>query len=88
MWLTKTFQHKCARMSCIEQLLRIVHLQEVGHILRPKNKPMNHAQERRVPQYLADLQNGNAQLQETIIENLNEFDPDENSGHDFTSTCK
>ena len=28
-------------MSCTEQQLRIVHLQEVGHVLRPKNKPMN-----------------------------------------------
>ena len=41
MWLTKTFQHKCARMSRTEQLLRIVHLQEVGHVLRSKNKLMN-----------------------------------------------
>ena len=46
------------------------------------------AQESRVPQYLADLQNSNPWLEETIIENLNEFDPDENSGHDFASTCK
>ena len=41
MQLTKTFQHKCTRMSCTEQQLRIVHLQEVGHVLRPKNKLMN-----------------------------------------------
>ena len=41
MRLTKTFQQKFARMSCTEQQLRIVHLQEVGHILRPKNKLMN-----------------------------------------------
>ena len=41
MQLTKTFQHKCARMSCTEQQLRIVHPQEVGHVLRPKNKLMN-----------------------------------------------
>ena len=46
------------------------------------------AQESRVPQYLADLQNGNLWLEETINKNLNEIDPDENSGHDFTSTCK
>ena len=44
-------------------------------------------QESRVPWYLADLQNGNPWLEETIIENLNQFDPDENSGHDFTPTC-
>ena len=46
------------------------------------------AQESRVPQYLADLQNGNLWLEETIIENCNEFHPDENSSHDFSSTCK
>ena len=45
-------------------------------------------QENGVPQYLADLQNGNPWLKETIIENLNEFEPEENSGHDFTSTSK
>ena len=27
-------------------------------------------------------------LEETIIDNLNEFEPEENSGHDFTSTSK
>ena len=48
----------------------------------------HHAQENRVPQYLADLQNGNPWLEETIIDNLNEFEPEENSGHDFTSTSK
>ena len=48
----------------------------------------HHAQENRVPQYLADLQNGNPWLEETIIGNLNEFEPEENSGHDFTSTSK
>ena len=46
------------------------------------------AQENRVPQYLADLQNGDPWLEETIIDNLNEFEPEENSGHDFTSTSK
>ena len=46
------------------------------------------AQENRVLQYLADLQNGNPQLEETIIDNLNEFKPEENSDHDFTSTSK
>ena len=45
-------------------------------------------QESRVPQYLADLQNGNPWLEETIIKNFNEFHPDENSGHDSSSTCK
>ena len=48
----------------------------------------HHAQENRVLQYLADLQNGNPWLEETIIDNLNEFEPEENSGHDFTSTLK
>ena len=48
----------------------------------------HHAQENRVMQYLADLQNGNPWLEETIIDNLNEFEPEENSGHDFTSTSK
>ena len=43
------------------------------------------AQENRVPQY---LQNGNPWLEETIIDNLNEFEPEENSGHDFISTSK
>ena len=46
------------------------------------------AQENRVPQYLADLQNGNPWLEETIIDNHNEFEPEENSGYDFTSTSK
>ena len=41
MQLTKTFQHKCTRMSCTERQLRIVHPQEVGHVLRPKNKLIN-----------------------------------------------
>ena len=45
-------------------------------------------QENRVPQYLADLQSGNPWLEETIIDNLNKFEPEENSGHDFTSTSK
>ena len=45
-------------------------------------------QENRVLRYLADLQNGNPWLEETIIDNLNEFEPEENSGHDFTSTSK
>ena len=45
-------------------------------------------QESRVPQYLAGLQNGYLWLEETIIENFNEFHPNENSGHDFSSTCK
>ena len=35
------FSAKCARMSCTEQPLRIAHLQEVGHILRHKNKWMS-----------------------------------------------
>ena len=48
----------------------------------------HHAQENRVPQYLADLQNRNPWLEETIIDNLNEFEPEENSGHDFTSISK
>ena len=30
----------------------------------------------------------NPWLEETIIDNLNEFEPEENSGHDFTSTSK
>ena len=53
-----------------------------------KQADEHQAQESRVPQYLADLQNGNPWLEETIIKNLNEFDPDGNSGHDFTSTSK
>ena len=48
----------------------------------------HHAQENRVPRYLADLQNGNPWLEETIIKNFNQFDPDENSGHDFMLTAK
>ena len=46
------------------------------------------AQEKRVLQYFADLQNGNPWLEETIIDKLNEFEPEENSGHDLTSTSK
>ena len=46
----------------------------------------HHTQENRVRRYLADLQNGNPWLEQTIIDNLNEFEPEENSGHDFTST--
>ena len=53
-----------------------------------KQADEHHAQESRVPRYLADLQNGNPWLEETIIKNLNEFDPDENSHHDLTSTSK
>ena len=34
------------------------------------------------------MQNGNPWLEEIIIDNLNEFEPEENSGHDFTSTSK
>ena len=59
-----------------------------AHTQAQKQANEHHAQESRVPRYLADLQNGNPWLEETIIKNLNEFDPDENSGHDFTSTSK
>ena len=44
------------------------------------------AQEDRVPHYLKDLQKGNPWMEETMIDNFNDFHPDENSGHDFTST--
>ena len=48
----------------------------------------HHTHENRVPLYLADLQNGNPWLEETIIDHLNKFEPEKNSGHDFTSTLK
>ena len=52
-----------------------------AHTQAQKQANEHWAQESRVLQYLADLQNGNPWLEETIIKNLNEFDPDENSGH-------
>ena len=58
------------------------------HTQAQKQVDEHHAQENRVPPYLTDLQNWNPWLEETIIKNLNQFDPDENSGHDFTSTAK
>ena len=59
-----------------------------AHTQAQKQTNEHWAQESRVPCYLADQQDGNPWLEETIIENLNEFHPDKNSGHDFTSTCK
>ena len=76
-------------MSCIGQPLRIAQQKEVGPTIRLKKiADEHHAQENRVPRYLADLQNRNPWLEETIIDNLNEFEPEENSDHDFTSTPK
>ena len=53
-----------------------------------RNQAPKIANEHHIPRYLADLQNGNPWLEETIIDNLSEFEPEENSGHDFTSTSK
>ena len=58
------------------------------HTQAQKQANKHCTQESRVPRYLADLQNGNPWLEEAIIKNLNKFDPDENSGHDFISTSK
>ena len=38
------------------------------------------AQEYRVPHYLKDLQKGNPWMEETMIDNFNDFHPEENSG--------
>ena len=51
-----------------------------------KQADEHRAQEDRVPRYLKDLQKGNPWMEETMIDNFNDFHPEENSGHDFTST--
>ena len=51
-----------------------------------KQADEHRAQEDRVPGYLKDLQKGNPWMEETMIDNFNDFHPEENSGHDFTST--
>ena len=50
-----------------------------------KQADEHQAQEDRVPHYLKDLQKGNPWMEETMIDNFNDFHPEENSGHDFTS---
>ena len=51
-----------------------------------KQADEHRAQEDRVPRYLKDLQKGNPWMEETMIDNFNDFHPEENSGHNFTST--
>ena len=55
------------------------------HNMAQKQADEHWAQEDRVPRYLKDLQKGNPCMEETMIDNFNDFHP-ENSGHDFTST--
>ena len=57
-----------------------------GHNMAQKQADEHQAQEDRVPCYLKDLQKGNPWMEETMIDNFNDFHPEENSGHDFTST--
>ena len=56
------------------------------HNMAQKQADEHRAQEDRVPRYLKDLQKGNPWMEETMIDNFNDFLPEENSGHDFTST--
>ena len=56
------------------------------HNMAQKQADEHWAQEGRVPHYLKDLQKGNPWMEETMIDNFNDFHPEENSGHDFTST--
>ena len=57
-----------------------------AHNMAQKQADEHRAQEDRVPCYLKDLQKGNPWMEETMIDNFNDFHPEENSGHDFTST--
>ena len=50
-----------------------------------KQADEHQAQEDRVPHYLKDLQKGNPWMEETMIDNFNDFHPEENSDYDFTS---
>ena len=57
-----------------------------AHNMAQKQADEHWAQGDRVPYYLKDLQKGNPWMEETMIDNFNDFHPEENSGHDFTST--
>ena len=57
-----------------------------AHNMAQKQADEHRAQEDRVPHYLKDLQKGNPWMEETMIDNFNDFHPEGNSGHDFTST--
>ena len=56
------------------------------HNMAQKQADEHRAQQDRVPCYLKDLQKGDPWMEETMIDNFNDFHPEENSGHDFTST--
>ena len=56
------------------------------HNMAQKQADEHRAQEDRVPHYLKDLQKGNPWMEETMIDNFNDFHPEKNSGHNFTST--
>ena len=57
-----------------------------AHNMAQKQADEHQAKEDRVPHYLKDPQKGNPWMEETMIDNFNDFHPEENSGHDFTST--
>ena len=78
-WLWQDELYKATLDNCTTQ-------KGWAHNMAQKQADEHWAQEDRVPRYLKDLQKGNPWMEETMIDNFNDFHPEENSGHDFTST--
>ena len=78
-WLSQDELYKATLDNCTTE-------KGWAHNMAQKQADEHWAQEDRVPRYLKDLQKGNPWMEETMIDNFNDFHPEENSGHDFTST--
>ena len=78
-WLWQDELYKATLDNCTTQ-------KGCVHNMAQKQADEHRAQEDRVPNYVKDLQKGNPWMEETMIDNFNDFHPEENSGHDFTST--
>ena len=78
-WLRQDELYKATLDNCTTQ-------KGWARSMAQKQADEHRTQEDRVPRYLKDLQKGNPWMEETMIDNFNDFHPEENSGHDFTST--